>query len=363
VTHWRDRVPEVISALAPYELVHIPGIDVKLDANENPFPLPREIQAELGAELAKVALNRYPDGKARALRDVIASQTPCRESQLVFGNGSDELITMIIAAFARAMPGRRLPAVAYPVPTFVVFRQAALAHGLEVVEVRLNDQFMLDGDVLHRAIVSGKPNVLFLALPNNPTGTLWDRGVLERALRDHPDVIIVADEAYLDYSGANHLDLLKGHQNLIVMRTLSKLGLAGLRVGYLIADEELVREIDKVRAPYNVGSLNQTAAVWLLERYRAVLEANCAKVCAERDRLSRELAGIPNMYPFASKANLVLFRVGQAGDGRATSTWRRLAERGVLVRNFDRPGPLAGCLRVTVGQPHENDRFLEALRA
>ena len=184
-------------------------------------------------------------------------------------------------------------------------------------------------------------------------------GVLAR----HPDTLVVVDEAYFDYSGETMQDLLPHHPNMVLLRTLSKVGLAGLRVGYLVADPGLVAQIEKIRPPYNLGSLNQAAAAWLLGEHGDLLRAHIGEVVAERDRLLAGLAKLPGVRVFASAANLFLIRVGTPGDGAATRVWKQLAAQGVLVRNFDRPGPLSGCLRVSVGKPAENELFLNVLRA
>ena len=345
-----------LGALTRYEIPHVAGIRAKLDANENPWPLPAEVAAALGQTLARVALHRYPDGGAAQLRGLLARRLGRSPDALVLGNGSDELIGLLVTAFARPRAGAARAGVAYPAPTFAVYRMAALASGCEPVEIPLQPDFTLDGDAVDRVLEARRPNLLFLALPNNPTGTLWPRDELVRILERRRDLIVVADEAYLDYSGAEHIDLLDAHANLVILRTLSKTGMAALRVGYLVAGPAIVRELEKVRPPYNVGALGQTAAAYLLEHHRALLDEQVTRVVAERDRLGRELARVPGLLVFPSRANFFLVR----SEG-ATALWRRLAERGVLVRSFDRPGPLAGCLRITVGTPEENELLLAAL--
>jgi histidinol-phosphate aminotransferase len=351
-----DLVREEIGALARYEIPHPPGIRAKLDANENPWPLPAEVKRELAAHLAEMALHRYPDGACSGLRALMARDLDRASDELVFGNGSDELITLLIATFARPRAGAARARIAYPWPSFVVYRIATLAHGCEPVEIPLRPDFELDVEATERALADKRPNLLFLALPNNPTGTLWPRAEVVRLLEAHPDMLVIADEAYLAYSGQGHLDLLGRHPNLVVMQTLSKIGLASLRVGVATADRALVQEVEKIRPPYNVGSLNQAAAAFLLERHRGLLDEQAARVVAERDRLAAGLARVPDLTVFPSRANFILVR-----SPEATILWQRLAERGVLVRNFDRPGPLAGCLRITVGTPDENDLLLSAL--
>jgi histidinol-phosphate aminotransferase len=359
VTTIDDLVRDELRALDKYEIPHPTGIRAKLDANEFPLPLDPDVAEGLGRELARVELNRYPDGEAHALRAYLAGELKVEEGWLAFGNGSDELIALLIAAFSRPRPGggggkaRML----YPWPSFVVYRIASLANGTQPLEVPLRDDFTLDAGHLERAMVAGRPNVAFFALPNNPTGSLWARDDVAGLLKKHPDTIIVADEAYFDYSGETMIDLLAAHPNLVILRTLSKIGLAALRVGYLVAHPNVVRQIEKIRPPYNVGSLNQAAALWLLREHGGRIRARIAAVVEERERMAKALAELPGVTAFPSRANHILIKLEDA-----TGAWQRLVDKGVLVRNFDKPGPLKGCLRVTVGTPAENDLFLEAMR-
>jgi histidinol-phosphate aminotransferase len=325
----------------------------KLDANELPYPLPEALGAELGRVLADVAIERYPDITARRLRAVVARRLGIAGEQIVFGNGSDELLAMLCSAFA-APRGARPAAVLYPVPSFVYYRIAAMVRGLEVVEVPLTDAFELDEPAVIRAIEEHQPSVVFLALPNNPTGTLWRIGFAAELAARFRDVAIVSDEAYFAYSGATSLPALADHPNLVVMRTLSKLGMAGLRVGFTISSPAIAALLEKLRPPYNVSALDQRAAEFLLENASEWCAARAADVVAERTRLAAALAG-RGFEVFASEANLLLIRT--AG---AAALWQRLADAGISVRLFD-AGRLAGCLRITVGTPAETDALLAAL--
>jgi len=354
-------VRDELARLHAYEVPRPPGVRAKLDANESPWPLPTEIAEALGRELAAVPLHRYPAADAAELRAVVAAELGVAPASLCFGNGSDELIAMLVAAFSRPRPGRARAAVLYPAPTFVYYRIAALVAGLDPVEVPLDAEMRLDEAALAEALAASRPNLVFFARPNNPTGGLWPAAAVLRTARDYPDTIVVDDEAYLDYGGDSLLAAAAELPNLVIMRTLSKVGMAALRVGYLHAAGDVLRELDKVRPPYNVGALNQRAAAWLLANHGDLLRARCGEVAAECDRVAAALAAMPGVHAFDSRANLILFRVGTAGDGRATRVWRALADRGVLVRTFDAPGPLSGCLRVSVGTPEENDLFLAVL--
>ncbi len=358
-------VREELGKLQRYEIPHPENIHVRLDANESPYPLPPELVRALGERLARVELNRYPDGDARELRQVIARHASVPAGQLVFGNGSDELITLLVSAFARPRmnaPDNRAR-IAYATPSFVVYRIATLGAGAVPAEMILDEEFELSGRAVDAAFAPVRPNVVFFARPNNPTGTLWSRELIVSVAEEYTDTLVVCDEAYFDYAGETLLTEQARLPNLVIMRTLSKIGLAALRCGYLIAHPTVVHELEKIRPPYNVGALSQAAATFLVGEHATVLRSHIDAVISERERLFAALGATPGVKAFPSRANLICFRVGEAGDGKATGMWTKLAARGVLVRNLDKPGPLAGCLRVTVGTPGENNMFIEALRA
>jgi histidinol-phosphate aminotransferase len=341
------RVPEALRGATAYHVPQPPQIRAKLDANEMPHAWPIDLRTDLGAALASVALERYPDPRAKELRSIVAAQHGVAAEQLVFGNGSDELIAMLCSAFAGA--------ILYPVPTFVYYKLAAVARGVPVVEVPLGLRFELDEAAVERAIAEHRPSVVFLALPNNPTGTLWRMDFALELAERHRDTVIVSDEAYVAYSGRTNLPALAQHPNLVVMRTLSKVGLAGLRVGFTISAPAIADVLEKVRPPYNVSSLDQAAAVFALREAATWCLARAADVVEERAKLATALGAYGET--FASEANLVLVRFPHA-----TEIWRGLADRGIAVRNFDGPpGPLAGCLRITVGTAEENAMLLAAL--
>jgi len=352
-----ELVCDPVRAMDAYAVPRPPDVRVKLDANESPFPLPPELLGELAEQLASVALHRYPDPSCNDLRVLLAGRLEVAPAQLAFGNGSDELIGMLVTAFSRPRPGLDRARVLYPVPTFAVYRIAALAAGALPVEVGLTGDYELDEGTLLPALADQQPNVAFFARPNNPTGTLWSRALIEHVLTVHRDTLVVVDEAYIDYGGDSFLHRLDEHDNLVILRTLSKIGLAGARVGYLVASEAIVAQIDKVRPPYNVGSLNQRAAAWLLAHHGHHLTAQANAVRRERERLRATLAALPGVHVYASEANLLLFRVADAAN-----VWRGLVDRGVLVRRFDGPGALRSCLRVTVGTAEHNAAFVAALR-
>jgi histidinol-phosphate aminotransferase len=253
----------------------------------------------------------------------------------------------------------RPAAILYPAPTFVYYKLAAVARGVEAIEVPLDARFEIDEAAIERAIETHRPSVVFLALPNNPTGTLWRMSFAVELAARHRDIAVVSDEAYVAYSGQTNLSHLAAHPNLIVMRTLSKVGMAGVRVGYTVSTPAIAQLLEKVRPPYNVSSLDQRAAVFLLQEAGGWCAARAAEVVRDRAMLAAAIANLPGTDVFASEANLLLVRFGA---GRAAQIWQGLADRGVVVRNFDRPGPLAGCLRITVGTPQENQWLIDALR-
>jgi histidinol-phosphate aminotransferase len=330
-----------------------PRVVAKLDANELPYALPPTLRTELGRALSEVAIERYPDVTAHRLRAVLVGQLGVAGDQLVFGNGSDELIALLCSGFA-APRASQPAAILYPGPTFVYYQMAATARGIEPIEVPLTAAFELDEPAMIRAIDEHHPSVVFLALPNNPTGTLWRLAFAAELAARYRDTVIVSDEAYFAYSGATSLPVLADHPNLVVMRTLSKLGMAGLRVGFTISSPAIAAMLEKLRPPYNLSSLDQCAAAFLLEHAREWCAARAADVVAERTRLAAALAG-HGLEVFPSEANLLLVRTADA-----TALWQRLADAGVTVRRFD-AGRLAGCLRITVGTPAENAALLAAL--
>ncbi len=339
-----------LRSLRAYEAEVAEGL-IKLDANENPCPPPAELMARIGAVAAALELNRYPDPAATSLRRVLADRCGWPPEGLLLGNGSDDLIQLLLAAC-----GGEGATLLVPTPTFSMYRHIALALGWRVEEVPLSDAFELDEQALLQRAASCSPHLSVFASPNNPTGNLFDRGVMERYLRAVSGIVVI-DEAYHDFAGQSVVDLLADHPNLVVLQTLSKIGLAALRLGILLADARLVGELNKVRLPYNVGSFSQIAAQTVLEN-PVFLEGQIRMILAERDRLSVTMARLPGVTTFPSAANLILLRT----DRPSRDVFEALRRRGVLIRDLGgTPGMLHGCLRVTVGDPAENDCFLEAM--
>lgn len=353
---WIDRVRPALRAIAGYDVPPHP-CRVKLDANESPFAPSPALAAAIAEATAAAPLHRYPDPHASRLRAVVAAHLGQAPERLVFGNGSDELISILCQTFAAPQQDGGPARVVFPGPTFVVYRIAALAAGLEVVEAPLGPRFEADEGALFSAIEAARPNLVFVATPNNPTGTRWPRATLERMVERFRDTVLVIDEAYVAYAGESHLDLVERGPHVISLRTYSKVGLAGLRLGVAVAQPEAAREIDKARGPYNLGLLPQLAGEIAIGGFADELTRHTDEIVAERARLAAAMAALPGLELFASAANLILVRVDDA-----PGLWRALLDRGVLVRNLHRPGgALADCLRVTVGTKEENSAFLAAL--
>ncbi|MGD8617398.1 MAG: histidinol-phosphate transaminase [Gammaproteobacteria bacterium] len=341
-----------IQALKAY---HVPPAArlIKLDAMENPYGWPAELKDAWLEALRSVALNRYPDPTAAELTAELrlAMQVP-PAMQMVLGNGSDELIQMLALAVAG---GERV--VLAPEPTFVMYHMIAEVAGLRYRPVPLADDFGLDADAMRAAIDVHQPALVFLAYPNNPTGTLFEARVVEEIIRAAPGLVVV-DEAYAPFTDASFMSRLEEFPNLLVLRTLSKMGLAGLRLGLLVGPCEWLSEIDKTRLPYNINALTQASAAFAL-RHKGLLDEQAALIRSDRARLLQRLSDLKGVETWPSEANFILFKVS---PGTAERVFTGLRERGVLIKNLDPVGGRLGdCLRVTVGTPEENDAFLAAL--
>jgi histidinol-phosphate aminotransferase len=322
---------------------------VKLDAMENPYTLPEGVRRELAAALARVEVNRYPTPSPQKLREALARRMNVPAGmEVLLGNGSDELIQMLITALAR--PGT---AIMYPAPTFVMYSMGATFSGMRAVPVPLRDDFSLDADAFIARMQVEKPALVFLAYPNNPTGVLYPEEEVARIVRASTGLVVL-DEAYHVFARKSFLPRLAEFDNLVVIRTVSKLGLAGIRLGYLVGRPEWVAQLDKVRPPYNVSVLTQAAALFMLERLE-VLEEQAERIRSDRKTLGESLKALKGVTVFPSEANFFLIRVPDADR-----TYQALKQQNVLVRNLN-PG-IRNCLRVTVGTPDENRILVTALR-
>ncbi len=343
--------PDVL-ALSAYAVADATGM-VKLDAMENPYALPPAVRDEVARRLATAPLNRYPDptasGLKRQLRETMRVPVGI---DLLLGNGSDEIIQLLALAVAR--PGGVIVGVE---PSFVMFRLMAGLAGARFVGVPLEPDFSLDAAAMLAVIREHQPALTFIAYPNNPTGNLFDRVAIERIVTASPGLVVV-DEAYHAFAGESFIGDLGRLPNLVVMRTLSKLGLAGLRLGFLMGTAEWLDQLDKVRMPYNVNVLTQLAAEVVLA-HGDVLEGQTSAILRARAALAAALSAVPGVTVFPSAANFLLFRIAEAAR-----VHEALKARGILIKNLSAGHPLlADCLRVTVGTPDENRLFLDALAA
>ena len=329
---------------------------VKLDAMENPFRLPAALQRELGERLGAVAINRYP---VQCVADVVAAlskyvQLPAG-CKLMLGNGSDELISLL--AMACDVPGATILA---PLPGFVMYEMSARLQGLKFVGVPLTADFELDETAMLAAIEQHRPAITYLAYPNNPTANLFDDAVIDRivAAVGRQSGLVVFDEAYQPFSSRSWMQRMPAQPHVLVMRTLSKFGLAGVRLGYMAGAAALIEQVDKVRPPYNISVLNAEATLFALD-HADEFARQAAVLRDERARLQTALATLPGVKGFPSEANMILVRVPDAKRAFAG-----MKERGVLVKNIEGLHPLlANCLRLTVGTPDENTLMIEALKA
>jgi histidinol-phosphate aminotransferase len=328
---------------------------VKLDAMENPFRLPPELQKALGERLGALALNRYPDGRVNDLRSALAAHAGMPEGyDIMLGNGSDELISLL--ALACDVPGASVLA---PLPGFVMYAMSAQLQGLDFHGVPLTVDFELDEAAMLDGIAAHKPSIVYLAYPNNPTGNLWNDESIEKIIiaQGAQGGLVVMDEAYQPFSSQTYLDRMAKHAHVLLMRTLSKFGLAGVRLGYMMGPKALIAEIDKVRPPYNISVLNYECGLFALSH--ADVFADQAKALRrQRDVLQRALAAFPGAQPFPSEANMILVRVENAAQ-----TFDKLKAQGILVKNVSKLHPLLNnCLRLTVGTESENNQLLLALK-
>lgn len=340
--------PEIL-ALQAYHVADSEGM-VKLDAMENPYPLPAQMRRDLAEHLARVDLNRYPDPTGRKLRALLAQkmQVPAG-MEILLGNGSDDLIQIV--TFACARPGA---AMMFPAPTFVMYAVDAVLSGMKALRYGLREDFSLDRDAFVARVKAEQPALIFIAYPNNPTGILYPEEDIVAVLRAAKGLVVL-DEAYHVFAQKSFLPRLAEFPNLVVMRTVSKLGLAGIRLGYLVGRPAWIDQFNKVRQAYNVNVLTQAAATFVLERLE-VLEEQAARIRADRAGLGRALAALPGVTVFPSEANFFLVRVPDA-----ERAYQALLRQGVLVRNLNGPS-LKNCLRITVGTPDENRILLTAMR-
>ncbi len=349
----KTRIRQDIQSMHAYAVQDSTGM-VKLDAMENPHRLPAALQAHLGQRLGALALNRYPDGRVNDLRHALADYAQMPEGfEIMLGNGSDELITLL--ALACDVPNASILS---PLPGFVMYAMSAQLQGLKFIGVPLTPDFELDEAAMLAAIAEHKPAITYLAYPNNPTANLWDDAAIENIINavGKQGGLVVMDEAYQPFASKSYINRITQHSHVLLMRTLSKFGLAGVRLGYMMGPKALIAEIDKVRPPYNISVLNCECALFALEN-KDVFAAQALELIAQRAMLLDALGKMVGVKCWKSDANMILVRVVDS-----SKTFEGMKAKGVLVKNVSKMHPLlANCLRLTVGTADENLLMLAAL--
>ena len=365
------RIRQDIVSMHAYAIQDSVGM-VKLDAMENPHRLPVDLQRKLGERLGKLALNRYPNGRVNDLRAALASYADMPAGyDIMLGNGSDELISLLALACdvpPSAASNHKPAVILAPLPGFVMYAMSAQLQGLKFVGVDLTADFELDLPAMLAAIAQHKPAITYLAYPNNPTANLWDEKAMAQiiAAMDEIGGLVVLDEAYQPFSSKTYMTTIRAnpaaHAHVLLMRTLSKFGLAGVRMGYMMGPKALIAEIDKVRPPYNISVLNYECALFALE-YKEVFSKQAVELIAQRAMLFDALSGLSkinaNVKVFKSDANMMLLRVPDP-----QKTFDGMKALGVLIKNVSKMHPLlSGCLRLTVGTAEENATMVAAIKA
>ncbi len=327
---------------------------IKLDAMESPYTWPAYLRGEWLEELQGVTLNRYPDPQSTELKARLRQVFDIPAGlEMMVANGSDELIQIINLAMNGS--GNKIMAAE---PTFSMFQMIATYVGMEFVGVPLREKdFSLNMPLMLEAIAEHKPAVIYLAYPNNPSGNLFTEEEIVQLLEATSSLIVI-DESYHAYSGVSMMGLMERYDNLLIMRSLSKIGLAGLRLGYLVGHAKWMAQIDKLRLPFNVNVLTQFTVEFALNYYDVILE-QVDQIRRDRTWVAENIRRLKGIEMFPSEANFILFRVGEGRGDRVDS---RLRNKGILLKNLNYNSPqLHDCLRVTIGKPSENVAFLSAL--
>lgn len=338
-----------VQALTPYSVLTFPNCQIRMDANENPYNLPLEIRQLLSKEMAGFSFNRYPDSEAQVLREVISVSLEVDKDMIILGNGSDELILYLLLTMDCQQ-------VVYPLPTFAMYRLLGEINRLKPMGIPLGQGFKLD----EQAILSSanqKQSIIFLSYPNNPTGNCFLEEKIIRIIENTSSLVIV-DEAYYAFSKKSFLPLLERYKNLAILRSLSKIGLAGLRVGYLVAPSELVSQLLKVKLPYNLNSFSQLAAKLMLQNME-LINPQLEQIIQERERMLLQMNRLEGLLAYPSQANFILF---QPLTKDSQTVFSQLIERGILIRHLPQLYQSRDYLRVTVGSPEENEAFISSLR-
>jgi histidinol-phosphate aminotransferase len=324
---------------------------IKMDANENPFTIQEPLKRVLREKMRAVDLNRYPAAGAPELRERFAKYFGVKRNMIMPGNGSDELIQILCMALKGRIKG-----VLVPVPTFSMYKIIAVNTGNRVAEVPLDKKFDLDVEAITARIKYNFPALVFLSCPNSPTGNIFSRDRIESVIKKTSGVVVI-DEAYGAFSGRSLISLLKKYDNVIFLKTLSKLGMASIRLGFLIGQPDIIAQLDKVRLPYNVNSLSQVAAGFFMDN-EGEFSKQIKEIIQRRDELYKGLKKIKWIRPYPSRANFIFFSC--AFD--SNRIYNKLVAEGIVVKNLNIPLLMPNCIRVTVGNKKENEAFLKALK-
>lgn len=343
-------VRDKIKGLKAYQVESLDE-GTKLHANENPYPPSPELLNKIFQRLDELELNRYPDPDCRKLKQAIAKRTGALPEQIIIGNGSDELIQYLMQVLCDEGD-----TIAFPDPTFAMYGITAQCLGLKPVCFPLNDNWDFEAQTALEVITKHKARIVFISYPNNPTGNCFSEQEIQKVIEQF-EGIVVLDEAYHDFAGRSFLKQMEKHNNLVIFRSLSKIGLAGLRIGYGIFPGKLAEQVNKVRLPYNSNSVSQWVASELLNDFTHV-QNQIKSIVEERDRLIDELSKLSGIIAYPSNSNFILFKAPEGGE----TLFNNLKKNGTLLRNLNSHPRLKDCLRVTVGTKQENDQFLEQLR-
>jgi len=342
-------VKQKVQSLKAYHVENI-ECEIKLHANENSFPPPPEILKQFEAVFKSTELNRYPDPDCGPLKQTLAKRLKVAPENLAIGNGSDELIQILLQVFCDLGE-----TVGFPDPTFAMYSIIAQGMGLKSKTHPLDDQWDFKAEPFLETMAASQARIAFLSYPNNPTGNCFSAPEVQKVIENFSGIVVL-DEAYHDFAGKSFLSELPKHNNLVILRSLSKIGLAALRVGYAVADPLIIDQIDKIRLPYNSNALSQKLTDRLLNHFAPVQKQLDALIKA-RDGMIRELSKFKSLKVFPSDANFVLFRVEQDPG----AIFKQLMESGILIRDLSGHPRLKNCLRVTIGTPDENKAFLEKM--
>ena len=345
-----DLVCNKVKNLKAYQVETVEE-GIKLHANENPYPPSPELKKIIQTRLEKLELNRYPDSDCKTLKEAISNRIQISPEQIVIGNGSDELIQCLMQVFCDEGD-----TIAFPEPTFGMYAIMGKGMGLNIETFPLNSKWNFETKSILEKLIASHTRIVFISYPNNPTGNCFSQSEIQELIENF-EGIVVLDEAYYDFSGQTFLSQMEKHNNLVILRSLSKIGLAGLRVGYGIFPSVLANEINKVRLPYNSNSISQIAAAELLKNF-SMVQKQIDSIKDERIRLLEEFTKINSINAYPSDANFILFQTSDNGE----KIFRILLENNILVRNLGTHPMLKNCLRVTIGTREENDQFLDQLK-